>query len=123
MVCACLSSLSGCASTGGHLEVQPFQARAAAELSADEVVDVMLQAGFSTEEILELGSDLRNALAFEGGARIKEGEASRAIFLVDEGYVYVAVRGGRDVTFRLSPPPTEKPEGSGEGQRAEPPRE
>ena len=65
---------------------------AAAELSADDVVRVMWRAGFSDDQVLELGTDLRNSLAYTGAAQIVIGERVEAVFGMDGDYLYVASR-------------------------------
>jgi len=59
-------------------------------LSANDIVSVMQQAGFSDEQILELGTDLRNALASSGAAQIQVGEVVEAIFAVRGNYLHVS---------------------------------
>ena len=59
-------------------------------LSAEDIVRVMQQAGLSDEQILELGTDLRNALASSGAAQIQVGEVVEAIFAVRGNYLHVS---------------------------------
>lgn len=66
---AVLLMVVGCAALGDCARLDPYPSRYRAELNADQVVDLMQQAGFTPEEILEIGADLRNALAIDGGAR------------------------------------------------------
>jgi len=49
----------------------------------------MLRAGFSDEQILQLGTDLRNELARSGAAQISVGDKVEATFAVRGDYVYV----------------------------------
>lgn len=97
-------TFSGCA-TGNHhsqqvgqlheLHVVPLINREVAALTADDVVRIMTRAGFHDAEILELGPDLRNALATEGSAEIRVRERTVAIFSIEERYVYgTSIRGG-----------------------------
>jgi len=58
-------------------------------VSAEYVVQVMLRAGFSDEQILQLGTDLRNELARSGAAQISVGDKVEATFAVQGDYVYV----------------------------------
>ena len=51
-------------------------------LSADQIIAVMRRAGFSDEQILDLGTDLRNSLAIAGAAQIEIGDRVEAIFAV-----------------------------------------
>jgi len=59
-------------------------------LNAEDIVRVMQQAGFSDKQILELGTDLRNALASSGAAQILVGEVVEAIFAVRGNYLHVS---------------------------------
>lgn len=88
-----LLGTSGCASSGAagdRGKVVPVSNREVAALSAEDIVQVMLQAGFSDEQILELGTDLRNDLARSGAAQINVGEKVGAIFAVNGDHVYVS---------------------------------
>jgi len=78
--------LVGCPSADREVEVLPNQAVAA--LSADDVVRVMRRAGFSGQEILELGTDLRNGLATMGAVQVRMGQKVEAIFAVDGTYLH-----------------------------------
>lgn len=59
-------------------------------LSADEIVLMMRYAGFTDELILQLGTDLRNALASSGAAQIRVGKKVEAVFAVRGNYVHVS---------------------------------
>jgi hypothetical protein len=64
-----------------------------ANLSSEDIVQVMLQAGFSDEQIVELGTDLRNELARAGSAQINVGgkaDKAEAIFAIRSNYLYVS---------------------------------
>ena len=90
-----LLGAGGCASTGGagaRGKVVPVSNREVAARSAEDIVQVMLQAGFSDERILELGTDLRNELARSGAAQITVGEKVEAIFAVNGDHVSVSTR-------------------------------
>ena len=81
-------SLPGCA----HARVQALSNRDVAALSADEVVRVMHTAGFSDEDILKAGTDLRNTLAASGAAQVRLGDKVAAIFAVHGPYLHVSSR-------------------------------
>ena len=69
--------------------------RSVLDLSPDEVVDIMKRAGFSNNQILEYGTDLRNGLAESGAVQIKIGNKVEAVFAVNlsEGNcVYISTR-------------------------------
>jgi hypothetical protein len=61
-------------------------------LDADDVVRIMRQAAFSDQQIIDLGTDLRNALAAGGAAQIRVGKMVEAIFAVDGPYLGVSSR-------------------------------
>jgi len=88
-VVGCVSTRSG-KSTG--FQVVPVSSRDVAALSSDDIVRVMRRTGFSDEQILELGTQLRNALLLSGAAQIKQGNIVEAIFAVDENNVYITTR-------------------------------
>lgn len=88
-----LLGTSGCAGAAGDRgKVVPVSNHEVAALSAEDIVQVMLQAGFSDEQILEFGTDLRNDLARLGAAQINVAEKIEAIFAVNGDYVSVSTR-------------------------------
>lgn len=93
-----LTGMQGCSYTkqwwpgSKTLRVESAPHGAAASLTADEVVQAMRQAGFSDEEILEKGPELRNTLAMSGSARIAKGSTAEAVFAADAQKLYVSSR-------------------------------
>jgi len=85
--------LTGCAvltpGKGGP-HVAPFLGTDTAALNAGQIVAVMEAAGFGPAEIELLGTDLRNALAQQGAARILADDRTEAIFTVHNHYVHCA---------------------------------
>ena len=61
-----------------------------AALSADDIVRVMLRAGFGEAEILQFGAELRNCLSSTGAAHIVVDGHVEAIFAVDGERLHVA---------------------------------
>lgn len=61
-------------------------------LSADDVVQVMRRAGFSDEQILKLGTELRNALLYSGAAQVRLRDKVEAVFAVHGDYVFITTR-------------------------------
>ncbi len=61
-------------------------------LTADDVVRVMQRAGFSDQQILDLGTDLRNCIASCGAAQIRVGDKTEAIFAVNGKYLHASSR-------------------------------
>jgi hypothetical protein len=82
LLLACQSA--GCAAAEQHGQVAALGNQQAAALDADDVVRIMRRAGFNDQQILELGTDLRNALASTGAAQIRVGRSVEAIFAADE---------------------------------------
>jgi hypothetical protein len=81
--------LAGCSSQGQVISLQNGEL---AGLSADDVVRVMQRAGFSDDQILDLGAHIRNALAETGAAQVQVGEKVEAIFMVNRKLVMIASR-------------------------------
>jgi len=85
----------GCASTRSSksgFAVVPVSSQDVAALSSDDVVRVMRRAGFSDEQILQLGTEVRNALLLSGAVQIKQGNIVEAIFAINNNNVYVTAR-------------------------------
>lgn len=99
-----LLGMVGCAHT--QAQVIPVSNREVAAMNAEDIVRVMLRAGFANEQILELGTELRNELALSGAAQINEGDKVQAILAVDSGYVYVSSRLRGSFIYDLRAKPT-----------------
>jgi hypothetical protein len=86
----------GCGgSSGSNIQVIPLSSRSVLELNADDVVRVMRQAGFSDQQILEYGPDLRDGLAQSGAVQIKVGNKVEAVFAINLDHgpcVYITTR-------------------------------
>jgi len=82
----------GCAPR--RMEVVPLRYQDVLELSSDDIVRVMRQAGFSNDQILEHGADLHDALAHSGAAQITTGRGGRrvAVFAINGDAVYISSR-------------------------------
>jgi len=61
-------------------------------LDADDIVLLMTRAGLSSEDILDVGTDLRNGLASAGAAQVHAGRKVEAIFVVEGNFVRGASR-------------------------------
>ncbi|MCX7013453.1 MAG: hypothetical protein NTW86_13010 [Candidatus Sumerlaeota bacterium] len=83
-----LSGLTGCS----RLRVTTMQNWEVVDLQPADVLALMHRAGFSDEEILQVGADLRNALATQGAARIRKKDRTEAMFAVHVPYVHVSTR-------------------------------
>jgi len=74
-----------------RFEVVPISNRDVADLDSDDIVQIMRRAGFSDEQILALGTDLRNAILLMGAAQIRK-EKIEAIFAVRGDYIFITTR-------------------------------
>ncbi len=63
-----------------------------AELSADDIVLIMRQAGFSDGQIMELGPDVRDGLLFSGAVQVRRKKKVEAIFAVNSDYIFITTR-------------------------------
>ncbi|MEQ9257997.1 MAG: hypothetical protein RIG84_02745 [Roseovarius sp.] len=61
-------------------------------LTASQVANAMIKAGFTYDEIVELGPGLRNAVSTRGGAEVRRGKYIHALFSVQNDRLYVASR-------------------------------
>ncbi len=85
----------GCARDSTGIRVVPMSNRNVLALSPTDVVEVMRRSGFSDNQILEYGTDLRNGLAESGAVQIKIGKKVEAVFAInlnDGDYVYISTR-------------------------------
>ncbi len=90
----------------GALRVTAFSNREQTELSPDDVVRVLRRVGLVDEEILEVGPEMRNALASSGGARLQKGVTVEAMLAVDADRLHVSSRRTGSFIYPLqkSPP-------------------
>ena len=84
------AALGGC--TPPQTRVISLTSRDIAPLQADDIVVTMRRGGFSDQEILDLGPDVRNTLASSGAAMIRIGDKVAAIFAVDGNFLHVSTR-------------------------------
>ncbi len=85
----------GCARNSTGIRVVPMGNRHVLALSPDDVIELMRRAGFSNNQIMEYGTDLRNGLAESGAVQIKIGKKVEAVFAInlnDGDYVYISTR-------------------------------
>ncbi len=95
ILCALL--LAGCITTDRSVAlteeiVTPLAVGDAAQISAADLAEAMLRAGFTREEILAEGPSVRNALATSGGARVRQGMVVAALFAVQGDQLIVTSR-------------------------------
>jgi hypothetical protein len=84
------AALGGCAQP--QMQVISLNSRDIAPLAADDIVVTMRRGGFSDQEILDLGPDVRNTLASSGAAMIRTRDKVEAIFAVEGNFLHVSTR-------------------------------
>ena len=88
-------ALGGCSATMDRSvmlatdPVVPISVGEQAFVSAFDLADAMLRAGFSRDEVLKHGPMVHSALATSGGAQVREGKSVSAIFAVYGNKLYV----------------------------------
>lgn len=71
------------------LRIEPLSNQEVADLSPDDVVRIAWQIGFTNQQVIDLGLDLRNALALSGGAQVLYKDKTEALLRVQGGYVLI----------------------------------
>jgi hypothetical protein len=84
--------LAGCAYQNTGIQVIPVSNREVLALNADDVVQIMRRAGFSDNQIMQYGTDLRNGLAQSGAVEVRINKKVEAIFAVNGDSVYISTR-------------------------------
>jgi hypothetical protein len=76
------------------LRLMPLSNRDIIALNAEDIVQIMRRAGFSDEQILQLGTEMRNSLAQYGAVQIKTPDSNKieATFAVHNHCVYISTR-------------------------------
>jgi hypothetical protein len=72
---------------GIHIEPQANQE--VADLSSDDIVRIMRRVGFPDDMILELGTDMHDALLRSGAARVIDKKQVEALLRINGRYVYI----------------------------------
>lgn len=83
--------LSGCVLNGRlhSLSLYPVPNQHRTDLSATDVVNIMKRAGFSDEEIMELGTSLRNYMATHGACQVSNGKLADTIIAAHQDTIYI----------------------------------
>jgi hypothetical protein len=87
--------ITGCARSATGIRIVPLGNRSVLTLSADDVIQVMRRAGFSDQQILQYGPELRDGLAQSGAVQVRVNDKVEAVFAVnrDQGdCVYISTR-------------------------------
>jgi len=85
----------GCARNSRGIRVIALSNRDVIALNSNDVVEIMRRSGFSDNQVLEYGTDLRNGLAESGAVQIKIGKKVEAVFAVnlnDGDCVFISTR-------------------------------
>jgi hypothetical protein len=73
------------------------------DLTAEDLAIVMRRAGFTDEQILDLGPELHDALATQGAAEIRIKNKVQAIMAVNDNRLHVSSRGRGTFIYALTP--------------------
>lgn len=84
--------LTGCAHQNTGIQIIPVSNREVLALNADDVVQIMRRAGFSDNQIMQYGTDLRNGLAQSGAVEIRINKKVEAVFAVNGDSIYISTR-------------------------------
>lgn len=84
--------LTGCGYQNTGLQFIPVSNREVLALNADDVVQIMRRAGFSDNQIMQYGTDLRNGLAQSGAVEVRINKKVEAIFAVNGDSIYISTR-------------------------------
>ena len=72
--------------------VVPLPNKHVLALSSDDIVQIMSRAGFTQEQIVEIGPQLRSGLLNAGAVQVRVGDYVEAIFAVQGDSVYISTR-------------------------------
>jgi hypothetical protein len=72
------------------LHVVPLSGRYVTQLRAADVIQVLRNVGCSNEQIMDIGTDLREALATRGAAQIMVGKKAEALIQVGNNQVLIS---------------------------------
>jgi len=82
----------GCMQHSRGFEVVPVSNRYVLALSSDDIVQVMRRAGFSDDQILELGTDVHNGMLESGAVQVKVDDKVEVVFAANGDDVYIGTR-------------------------------
>lgn len=94
--------ISGCSNSG--FKVVPLHNHEVATLGVEDLVFIMMEAGFTDEQIHEFGPEIRDALATSGAAQVKFNGLVEATFTIDGGCVFVSSSRGMFMRFLKQDP-------------------
>ena len=85
----------------GSIQILPQTNREVADLSPDDVVQIMRRIGFTDAQILEMGTDMHDALRTSGGAQVVDGQENEALLRVSGMQVYIGSRSRGNFVYDL----------------------
>jgi len=94
----------GCGRRRTGIQIVPLGNREVLTLSSDDVVEVMRRAGFTDEQVLEYGTELRNGLAQSGAVQIRINNKAVAVFAINRergDCVYITNRLGGNFIYNV----------------------
>lgn len=103
---AVLLFVGGCSQSGFRIE--PRSNHDTVYLSLNDLVGLMLQSGFSDEQIRMYGPELRDVLSKSGAARVFNGDIEEATLAVDGDCVYVSSKSRGLFIYNLQKDPFDK---------------
>lgn len=85
----------------GSIQILPQTNKEVADLTPDNVVQIMRRIGFTDAQILEMGTDMHDALRTSGGARVVDGQETEALLRVNGMQVYIGSRSRGNFVYDL----------------------
>jgi hypothetical protein len=104
-----LCVLAGCVGTDrsvtlAEAKVTAIPAGDSRFVPPDTLAQAMLQAGFTEDQILKNGPDVASQLARVGGAQVRYGKITAALFAIHGNTLYVSSSTHGTFTVALTPP-------------------
>jgi len=90
------------AASNAAMSVQPVTSSEVADLSADDVIKIAMKIGFTKQQIVQFGADLRDALHQSGAARVLIRGNVEALLRVQSGNVWISSATYGDHVYSLS---------------------
>lgn len=94
-------SIVGCGYTA-EIQVVPVGSKNVLELTAPDIVKIMKRSGFSDQQILTYGPQVKDSLARSGGVQIMVGRTVEAIFGVSGNEIYITTRASGSFIYNVN---------------------
>jgi hypothetical protein len=90
--------MAGCARRAAGIQIIPLSSSSVLALGADDLIEIMRRAGFSDEQILEYGPEVRDGLAQSGAVQVRVNDRVELVMAInrdrgDSVYISSASRG------------------------------